>query len=165
MSDFVQGQSVDFASAQSESAVSETPSTASFFSKAWQVTQKLASDVGVPDVFSDVHKKVNIIKAQQMGNKLELVEKVIQSILVKPINLLSSCDRWTPFHYFHRLMKSKKPWSTSKKHMKSMGNLSRFSKTEPVPLLNARRRSGNRAVFCCNVLVQLFACKINQSTP
>jgi hypothetical protein len=86
MSGFVQGQSVDFASAQSESAVSETSSAAGFFSKAWQVTQKLASDVGVPDVFSDVHKKVNIIKAQQMGNKLELVEKVDQSTSTKCID-------------------------------------------------------------------------------
>jgi hypothetical protein len=84
MSGFVQGQGVDFSSAQSDTTVSETTCTSSFFSKAWEVTQKLASDVGVPDVFSDVHKKVNIIKAQQMGSKLELVEKVsLSTFLVR----------------------------------------------------------------------------------
>ena len=77
MSDFTQGQSVDFSAATSHSeSAAETSSASGFFTKAWQATQKLASEVGVPDVFSDVQKKVNIIKAQQMGSKLELVEKV-----------------------------------------------------------------------------------------
>ena len=79
MSDFSQGQSVDFsAEATHSESVAETSSATGFFSKAWQATQKLASEVGVPDVFSDVQKKVNILKAQQMGAKLELVEKVKQ---------------------------------------------------------------------------------------
>jgi hypothetical protein len=75
MSTFAQGQGADFSSAE-QPAAADTSSASSFFSKAWNATQKLASDVGVPDVFSDVQRKVNVLKAQQLGNKLELVEKV-----------------------------------------------------------------------------------------
>ena len=80
MSNFVQGQSVDFGStAEPEhEPVAENFTASGFLSKAWQATAKIATEVGVPDVFSDVQKKVNIMKAQQMGSKLELVEKVIQ---------------------------------------------------------------------------------------
>jgi len=45
------------------------------FGSFWQATQRVANDVGAGGVFDSVNKKVNQLKASQLGDKMEMLDK------------------------------------------------------------------------------------------
>mmetsp|Transcript_487 Transcript_487/g.1016 ORF Transcript_487/g.1016 Transcript_487/m.1016 type:complete len:367 (+) Transcript_487:58-1158(+) len=78
--DFSQGMGGDFSSlgdggAPSTAAGGAAKGGAGLFGSFWQATQRVANDVGAGGVFDSVNKKVNQLKASQLGDKMEMLDK------------------------------------------------------------------------------------------